>query len=294
MVKYKNQHFVPEFYLKFFSSNDEHVWTFNLDAEHEFEESVSNVCSRNYFYSKKHNQEVELTNSRIEGRQSTAITAIHETKRYDTINDENQLWIRRFVTFQHERTRSMKDRHTEKIGEFVDRMEEFGLVDSDEEEIKESVGSSAQNALVKMMDESWNLEPYLRDLEAVVLETDSDSEFVTSDDPVFLHNSYLNAWGSLGLRCVGLEIYCPISRQLALLFYDSNVHAIPKDSEPIQIGGADVRSVNGLTRAGANNNLFYARAGLNRDCPGIDAFDITELDFIDHHSSPDVRFRDEI
>jgi hypothetical protein len=294
MVEYKNQHFVPEFFLKFFSTDDEHVWTFNLDGEHEFEESVSNVCSRNYFYSREHNKEVEQTNSRIEGRQSKALTDLHDGRRYDALKEDHQFWVRQFVTFQLERTRSMKDRHGDNIREFVDQLEDWGLVDPDEEEVGEAVRSSAQDALIGLMDESWEMEVYLRDLEVVVLVNESDSEFVTSDDPIFLHNSYSNAMGSIGLRRVGLEIYLPISRQLTLLFYDPNIYSIPDIDEPIEVGVEAVRSVNGLQQAGANNNLFYARSGLYEDCPEIEAFTITEFDFINQHSSPEAMFRDDI
>lgn len=294
MVEYKNQHFVPEFFLKFFSTDGEHVWTFNLDGKHEFEESVSNVCSRNYFYSREHNKEVEQTNSKIEGRQSKALTDLQDEMRYDALEKEHQFWVRQFVTFQLERTRSMKDRHSDNIQEFVDRLEDWGLVDPDEEVVGEVVGFSAKDALLGLMDKSWETEVSLRDLEAVVLVNESDSEFVTSDDPIFLHNSYLNAMGNIGLRRVGLEIYLPISRQLTLLFYDPNIYSISDIDEPIEVGIEVVRSVNGLQQAGANNNLFYAHSGLYEDCPEIEAFTITEFDFIDHHSSPEAMFRDNI
>jgi hypothetical protein len=168
------------------------------------------------------------------------------------------------------------------------------LIDTDEEKVEDAVESSAQNALLGLMDESWEMSTDLRDLETVVLVNESDSEFITCDDPIFLHNSYLDVFGSLGLRCVGLEIYCPISRDLALLFYDPNVYTILDNSELVELGLEDVQAVNGFQRAGANNNLFYARPELYKDCPEIDAFAITEFDFIEHHSSPDVRFRDEI
>lgn len=294
MVEYKNQHFVPEFFLKFFSRDDEYVWTYNLNGEHEFEESVSNVCSRNYFYSREHNEEIEQTNARIEGHQSTALTALHDEQRYDALDEDIQFWVRQFVTFQLERTRSMKDRHSYQIREFVKRLKDFGLVDPDEEEVEEALGSSAQDALLGLMDESWEMEAYLRDLEAVVLMNESNSEFVTSDDPVFFHNSYSNAVGNIGLRRIGLEIYLPISRQLTLLFYDPNIYSIPDTDEPIEVGVEEVRSMNGLQQAGANNNLFYARSGLYEDCPKIKAFAITEFNFIDQHSSPDAMFRDDI
>lgn len=294
MVVYKNQHFVPEFFLKYFSTDGDYVWTFNLDGEHEFEESVSNVCSRNYFYTREYNEEVEQTNSKIEGRQSKALTALHDEKRYDVLEKEHQFWVRQFVTFQLERTRSMKERHSDNIREFVDRLDDWGLVDPDEEEVEEAIGSSAQDTLLGLMDESWEMEAYLRDLEAVVLMNESDSEFVTSDDPVFLHNSYSNAMGSTGFRRVGLEIYLPISRQLTLLFYDPNVYTIPDIDEPIEVGLETVRSMNALQQVSANNNLFYACSGLYKDCPEIASFAITEFDFIERHSSPGALFRDDI
>jgi hypothetical protein len=36
------------------------------------------------------------------------------------LDEDNQTWIRQFVIFQLERTRSMKTRHSKQIQEFVD------------------------------------------------------------------------------------------------------------------------------------------------------------------------------
>ncbi|NII83488.1 MULTISPECIES: DUF4238 domain-containing protein [unclassified Pedobacter] len=53
MSKIKNQHYVPQFYLKSFCDKAEQVWAFDKTNQHIFTSSPRNLASEGYFYDQK-------------------------------------------------------------------------------------------------------------------------------------------------------------------------------------------------------------------------------------------------
>lgn len=64
----KNQHFVPQFYLKYFTSNKERdkIWTYDKPSKKSFETSIKNVACQKGFYDSKWIDNIYLQEQTLE------------------------------------------------------------------------------------------------------------------------------------------------------------------------------------------------------------------------------------
>ena len=125
MNKVKRQHYVPEFYLRRFTNDGEHIFVYDKVNNKIFNTNVSNVASEGYFYdidwhgelSDLDPQLIEKELSRIESLFSSNIDEIirevDERKDFSAI-DLNILG--NFIVIQWLRTRSFRDAHINGTG----------------------------------------------------------------------------------------------------------------------------------------------------------------------------------
>jgi len=46
----KNQHYVPQFYLKNFSADDKTIWVYDKSSKKSFRTGVANIAAERFFY----------------------------------------------------------------------------------------------------------------------------------------------------------------------------------------------------------------------------------------------------
>lgn len=107
MVEYKNQHYVPRFYLRNFSDDGQSIWLYNMEADREFKEPISQVCARDYFYSEE--TDIEKAIGSIERSLSDGLKQLlakQSVARFQTEDELKQDWHRvlQFLAFQEART----------------------------------------------------------------------------------------------------------------------------------------------------------------------------------------------
>jgi len=71
--------------------------------------------------------------------------------------------------------------------------------------------------------------PLIIDLTPVLLINNTKKRFITSDNPVVLHNTCFNAiktHGTKGYQSRGLQIFWPVSSSLAIMFYDPECYTV--------------------------------------------------------------------
>ena len=81
--------------------------------------------------------------------------------------------------------------------------------------------------------------------------------FITSDNPVFKYNQYLQEIqnrGTTGLGQTGIQIFLPLSPTHLLVMYDKDVYDYVKKQLPTE---ADVQVLNGFQVISAANNLYF-------------------------------------
>ena len=93
-------------------------------------------------------------------------------------------------------------------------------------------------------------------------------EFVTSDNPVVLYNqlfSYDKTGSNTGYASKGLQIFLPISPQLAICFYDKKIYRVGKNKKTFVIitNPKDIYELNTLQMCSAYVNIYFSDSKLN-------------------------------
>ena len=277
MVEYKNQHYVPEFYLRGFANEDERIQLYNTEARMEFDESISDVCSRDYFYSKDKNVEVETTLSKIEGTLVEGLGSIVDAEAgrdSSQVSSEQWFLVMSFLTLQDTRT-ARSQREIEGDSDFFfEKFVEWGVESG---ELSEDILERVKSDEVRLeWDQTPQLGPMLHqlhtgillsDLEGVVLKNDTDSDLITSDHPVVRHNPYFAGEGHpqvVGYQSRGLQIHCPLTPDLYLLLWDPECYEFEERNAGSMIIESDetIRELNRLQLVNCEDNVFYKNSGM--------------------------------
>ena len=248
MASNKNQHYVPQCYLKNFSTDNSRasICLYNLDRGKLIKNApIKNQCSRNYFYGEDLAIEKEL--QPIEGRFSQIVRNIESINYNLTIEDT--LFLKKFWLLQYLRTEAASKRNIEVFERFRDDAEIPDL----KMELKEAVQQSMQTFLM--------FRDIVDDLKVCIIKNDTNTSFFTSDDPAVLTNRWhlldRKAKGhSFGLGSAGNLLVLPLTPKLLMLAYDSDVYHVPNIEGWVVLKNSfDVDAFNYL-------QILYCRANL--------------------------------
>lgn len=214
----KNQHYVPQFLLKNFSSRDgKFIWAYDKQEKYgtkNQERPIRKVASEQFFYDKIRNSKVdslEYELQEIENKTAPIIANIIEKKSIKFLSEKDRETLSFFVAIQYLRTKG----HLHKTKYLFDIFQEQILqkinVDVGEIDTKKLWFTFIEDSkLYKsvIMNKVWDL-------------CESDKSFFISDNPVVLQNTINRSeiMGTLGLDCYGIEIYLPLSHSLTLCMF---------------------------------------------------------------------------
>ncbi|MFD1527588.1 MULTISPECIES: DUF4238 domain-containing protein [Halobacteriales] len=276
MPEYRNQHYVPQFYLTRFSDDGDRINLYNVQAQQEFNEPISRVCSRSYFYSD--DTDVEIAIGQIEGSLAEGLTeiinaeAVSEFQVQDDLKP-NWLQVMQFLTFQEARTALSKEELERDSDLFFEEFVRAGVEAGElEPEYLDKVRDGEitfewdQSPQIHSMLYQLHCAPLLADLYGTIFVNDTSSAFVTSDHPVVRHNPYYADEGFsqlAGWQARGLQIYCPLSPDLYLLLHDPECYDVNSRPEgSLTINDEDViQELNRLQLVQCENNVFYGESG---------------------------------
>ncbi len=227
MAEKKKQHYVPKFYLKFFSvnSNDTHIGLYHFETGKLIPEAgLKNQGYEDYFYGR--DLAIENSLSDIEAKASEALNQVilsNDLPKYKT-TAYTDIWI--FSLLQAKRTKHSAKETNEMINRTLKAVlkedDRFNELDDLEFYLNDT---PAFNLGILM--ESMQV---AQDLACKLIINKTSISFITSDHPVIKYNQFLEKRnfpaGKEGLATKGLQIFYPISPELLLLFYDSRVYKI--------------------------------------------------------------------
>jgi hypothetical protein len=225
-MKYKNQHFVTEGYIKAWldpsTPQGAYVWVFSKKHKSIFKKSPSSLFSESDFYTlydNEGNRVLELEHKLKEIEDKFFVLRDNKLKHHKPLAPDDRLIIATFVSSMFARTKFQKDIQTEVWEELLD------FVDNAPEDIanaiKESVGYKGIKAL---HDQPMPLHifnfvnisvPFLYRMNTCIYEINDIPGFITSDnpclwmDPALIYPSEPKTWFGLGSR--KLNIILPIS-----------------------------------------------------------------------------------
>lgn len=262
MPNNKNQHYVPKFYFRSFSKDGKTICTLNLDREKFIENStIRGQCSKPYFYSK--NLEIENIFSVLESIAKKKIDKIIENKSLKGLSKEQIHHLKSHLLFQHGRTKYAYDNENEMANYVFDlykpllyqKMRGAGEhISMDALRKIKCVVNSRQTLRMSML--SGIL---LTDLDIVLIENKSKAEFIFSDNPVILFNSYFNnshLYGIVGFSSRGLQILYPLNPKLLLFCYDPKYYHFPKKKIATS-KCKDIQRINGLQILYSDKNVYF-------------------------------------
>lgn len=261
MAENKNQHFVPVFYLKNFSTVEDSSRTNVLILDPKkaiINTPIKNQAQSDYFYGR--DLTVERYLSQIEGDAKYIIDSLNQ-EFYDHHYDNELRKTVLYLTFlQYIRTRKSRDSVNESLEKMVQHFyslnpklesKEHGSIFFSEEHLAEIIKSIPERMF--MVD----------DLEFKLIKNNSRIDFITSDHPVIKYNRFLrgkNKPGShIGWPMKGLQVFFPISPRRMIMLYDKITYKIgDRKSRTIEVdSNDDIESLNKLQLINADKVIFF-------------------------------------
>ncbi|RZV05201.1 uncharacterized protein DUF4238 [Natrinema hispanicum] len=242
MPERKNQHYVPQHYLRAWAANGQ-LNIFHLESGGIFSEGTDSVCARNYFYGNPPVVEEELAN--LEGYHARPLNGLRQGDNLPDFSDQYVQLLLSFVTTQRTRTKATKEDIRDGDDFIRDAVREDLEADRYEDRITWKSDLTEDEKEDALVDASLlGTHHYLislgifgyigiSDLEGIMLRNVTDREFIVSDVPV-VHDipQYSREQGIVpaGLANRGLQIFCPIDRNRILLLYDPEVYRFDANS----------------------------------------------------------------
>lgn len=242
MVEWKNQHYVPQHYLRGWAMDDR-IETFHLEHGSVPKTHISKVCSEDYLYGNPPHIEKELSD--LEGLHSRPLKALRSGGSLLDLTHAETAFLLSFVTTQ--RTRSKFTQEDIAAGDeilrdgvqadmadnwYEDRIQWTTDLTTDERE-DTLVDASILGIHYSLMMKGVLGYLIIGDLDGVLLRNTTNRGFVISDLPVVLDNPRFKrqtGMGPAGLAECGLQIYCPIDSSRLLFLYDPYVYSITSNS----------------------------------------------------------------
>ena len=220
----ENQHYVPQFYLKYFSLNDKSVGMYRFAEDKIIPyASIKNNFNISFFYGEDGKMEDAFAD--LEGKWNSIIKQILETQKLPD-GDEEQLFIRLLFLLQSARTKYKCDEwdaYTTKLYSEILSSKDHDLYSK----IKGKFKIRSQCPAMPYIQAAFDLLPQTYDLTIGLIINDSNLEFITSDNPVIFCNHLFESKKlkrGFGFLNIGIQFFLPISSKVMLCMYDSNVY----------------------------------------------------------------------
>lgn len=264
MAEKANQHFVPQFYFRFFSSDGKSICVLNRSDGRIFPTApIKGQSSKRYFYG---DATIESELSQIEGIFSQTLRKLKQDLNFDGTDHNEHLLLMQNIMLQ--RSRTLAER--EKIKPMQDRLLQLHLecaITNDEtlsEERKtefykltqeiEADPQQYQGMQMSMAIESAN---HLMDLHPVLLHNKTNRPFIFGDAPVVFSNPHMKQIkmrGVLGMSTPGLIVYYPIGPNHCVMLFDEVIYKI-KGLRQTQLTIKNLQDVMALNKLQIHNAL---------------------------------------
>lgn len=270
MAHKANQHYVPQFYFRYFSKNGKSICLLNRDSGKTIESApIKGQASKRYFYG---DAEVENALSEIEGLFSSALRQIKDDSCFESCTPENYVLLLQNIMLQKSRTMSAR----KKSKAMQDRLLQLYMeceVNNDEsldEETKEAFrtitqGLEANPKQYQGMEMSIAIEcsKSLVDLLPIILHNRTNLPFIFGDAPVVFTNPYLKnvtLRGVLGAQTPGLIVLYPIGSMHSIMLLDERTYKIKKFRNSILLvrNLIDIAALNKLQIHNASIAVYFS------------------------------------
>jgi hypothetical protein len=252
----KKQHYIPQFYLKNFSLDGEHIYVYDKEVGVKGSiryQTTIDIAHQNHFYTHRVKEggraNLEDLFSMIEGNAATAIRNVYANRK---VTDREIGDIATFVAFQYTRTPAYKastENHVQVIGEAVSRkmleatpkewMKKFlaekgkNLTDAEIEDIKD-FGTNKKRSRIEfdvpteywiktVLDTSMIFANLFATMDWNFIIADKQYAFITTDNPfLLLPPKYVSPYRGVGLATSGSIKIIPLLSNMVLEIGDES------------------------------------------------------------------------
>lgn len=282
MSNKKNQHYVPQAYLRQFSSDGNSVeLCIKKSLEFRSNAAIKNQSSSNYFYGK--DLEIENFLSSMETDFGLILHKLSDSS-IEALTKDDCEFLFGYTFLQWGRTEaSAMDlvAGAKEVNDFV--ADTFKSVDTSELRVIEDKLENVKQA-ISLGREMLNI---CSDLDFIFIINETPVDFITSDCPVSLYNQFHERIGkrTFAFGSIGTQVFFPLSPRITFLIYDNLCYKIGnRKSKYIRINNPkDVKHLNNITFINANKALYF----INRNT--ISSFE--HVAAIERHFSLYTKFR---
>lgn len=237
----KIQHFVPQFFQRYFSfnNNDKTIGIFNVNNGI-FREStkINKQLYKNYFYGKSGQLEDWL--SELESKSAPIFRAMWESESLPPYKSIIQLEMLNFLIVLDLRNpiRFNNLRNLEELIKITKSKIRNGNVPANLIETFKYLRSD--RGKIDSLINAVKIVPEMVDLKYKLIKNISNSPFIISDNPLILYNQFferrnLNIIGQRGYGQKGLQMFLPIDDKYMLVVYDSSIYKVGNRKEKVVI-----------------------------------------------------------
>jgi hypothetical protein len=273
MADFKNQHFVPQTYLRFFINYDyipenyskDALWTINTHTKKIKMKGIENICSENYYYSYKsnnseYNHEIEHFLSGYENNFKDVLSKVTDIRQavlngciLKKIRRSEKEFIINYILIQYFRVPKFTNRYSSLIIDGFKEINRKEKIKQSDDEIKNDLKKYSFNSLFDTSDQSFiKLKSIIDNKKMIIsiIPEIKDCEFITSDSPVLITNSL----GPNALISINTEIKLSLTPKIAISFYG------PKGNDEYKIVNS-LEQINTFNKSLFKNSFLYCFSG---------------------------------
>lgn len=261
MTEKKNQHYIPKFYLRNFSyqNNKKQIGIFNIDNQLFFQTAkLKTQGSKNFFYGYDGVIEDNLAN--IEGLLSKTLNQIIQTREIPKKNSTEHFELLLFVTLTDLRNPIKVEGMKNNFQEMRNNL----LKLDPNVDVNKFVPNPSHDEIVKLLlSNSLEMTDIISDLDFKLLINKTNKPFISSDFPIVKYNQFLeqSKWqhSKTGYGTVGLQVFIPLNSELILVFFDSGIYKVgDKKKKYLDISNViDVDSLNTLQFVNCFETVYF-------------------------------------
>lgn len=258
MATKKNQHFVPQVYLRNFSLDGASIGVYVRHKDIWVESApIKKQSCADYFYGKDLKLENLLGNLEYD---SSRIFEKLTSPDFQSLNPQELSLLFFYISLQWGRTEFAANQMLNMSRDFQKKTQElFPGCEVPKLKVSETLLSSVEFSVALAVE----LSSSINDLHIKYLYNTSGLDFITSDNPVCLYNQFCERIGkpSFAFGSIGAQIFFPISPKIMVLIYDDKCYKVGHRKETIiQLSKReDIITLNNIVCINANKVLYFLR-----------------------------------
>jgi hypothetical protein len=257
MASRQNHHFVPQFYFRFFSGEENCINVFHRENGRAYTGApIKGQACKKLFYG---NDSIESALGIMEGAAAAALKSLIDLQNPILADYEQIGIVLAWLALQRARTQAARDADQPAQDRILRLMLEVQINRDEnltEEQVQEllntlpDISSNPAHGQAMRMKATLEMSGAMSDLTPIMLKNKTNRPFIFGDAPVIFYNSYYRrivSCGVLGMDTPGLMVIFPLGPKITLLLFDSACYSV-KGARDHQIQIRDLRDVAALNK----------------------------------------------